>query len=93
MQKSGFPKMHHYVGFLQIGSQMVKSCPACTKDSFQNCEPMIASSLPNYPWQIIGTDLFLHKGTTYLLVVDYFCRYPEIAKVTDTTSKGVIVAL
>ena len=23
MQKSGFPKMHHYVGFLHIGSQIV----------------------------------------------------------------------
>ena len=54
---------------------------------------MIVSSLPNYPWQIIGTDLFQHKSTVYLLVVDYFSRYPEIAKLTDTTSKGVIAAL
>ena len=23
MQKSGFPKMHHYVGFLQIGSHNI----------------------------------------------------------------------
>ena len=53
---------------------------------------MIASSLPNYPWHIIGTDLFQHKGTTYLLVVDYFSRYPKIAKLTNTTSKGVIAA-
>ena len=74
-------------------TEMVKSYPECTKDSFQNCEPMIASSLPDYPWQIIETDLFQHKRTTYLLVVDYFSRYPEFAKLTDTTSKGVIAAL
>ena len=82
-----WPRMSDHI------TEMVKSCPECTKDSFQNCEPMIASSLPNYPWQIIGTDLFQHKGTTYLLIVDYFSRYPEIAKLTDTTSKGVIAAL
>ena len=68
-------------------TEVVKSCPECTKDSFQNHEPMIASSLPNYPWQIIGIDLFQCKGTTYLPVVDQFSRYPKIAKLTDTTSK------
>ena len=82
-----WPRMSDHI------TKMVKSCPGCTKNSFQNCEPMIASSLPNYPRQIIGTDLFQHKDTTYLLVVDYFSRYPKIAKLTDTTSKGVIAAL
>ena len=67
-----------------------KSCPECTKYSFQNCEPMIASSLPNYPWWI---NLFRHKVTAYLLVFDYFSRYPKIAKLTDTTSNRVIAAL
>ena len=72
----------------------IKSCPEYTKDLFQKHKPMIASSLSNYPWlQIIGTDLFQHKATTYLLVVDYFSRYLKIAKLTDTTSKGVITAL
>ena len=72
---------------------MIKSCQECSKHSTINREPMIPSSLPDYPWQIIGTDLFQHKGTTYLLVVDYFSRYPEIAKLTNTTSNGVIAAL
>ena len=74
-------------------TEMVTSFPECTKDSFQNCEPVIVSSLSNYPYQIIGTDLFQHKSTNYLLVVNYFSRYPEIAKVTDTSSKSVIAAL
>ena len=77
-------------------TEMVKSFPECTKDSFQNCEPVIASSLPNYPCHIIGTDHFNTKvQTIYSLlisVVIYFSRYPEIAKVTDATSKSVIAA-
>ena len=54
---------------------------------------MICSQLPDYPWQKIGTDLFEIKGVTYLLVVDYFSRYPEVIRLTTTTSHSVIVAL
>ena len=54
---------------------------------------MNATALPDYPWQIVGSDLFHHKGATYLLIVDYFSRYLEIVKLTDTTSKGLVAAL
>ena len=54
---------------------------------------MISTPLPEYPWQVVGSDLFHHKGTTYLLVVDYFSRYPEISKLSTTTSQGIINAL
>ena len=53
-------------------------------------EPMIASDLPLYPWQKVGADLFELKGTKYLLVIDYFSRYVEIAKLTSTYS-GVVI--
>ena len=72
---------------------MIKSCVECSKHVRVNCEPMIYSPLPEYPWQVVGSHLFYHKGTTYLLVVDYFSRYPEISKLPTTTSHGVINAL
>ena len=72
---------------------MVKSCVEYSKHVRVNCEPMISTPLPEYPWQVVGSDLFYHKGTTYLLVVDYFSRYPEICKLSTTTSQGIISAL
>ena len=55
---------------------------------------MIPSKLPNSPWQKVATDHFFElKGVTYLLVVDYFSRFPELAKLTTTTSASVIAAL
>ena len=54
---------------------------------------MIPAKLPEYPWQKIGTDLFHFKNATYLLVVDYFSRYPEIQKLSTTTSHSIIEAL
>ena len=49
------------------------------------------NSLKNYTH--IGADLFQLKGVNYLPIVDYFSRYPELIKLTTTTSLSVINAL
>ena len=74
-------------------TEMVQQCPVCAKEATPRKEPLLISPLPDYPWQVIGTDLFELKGVTYLLVVDYFSRFPEIAKLTSTTSLAVINVL
>ena len=51
------------------------------------------SSLPLYPWQVVGTDLFEWDNSSYLLVVDYFSMYPEVRKMSSTTSSSIISAL
>ena len=69
---------------------LVKECHICASRVPPKKEPMIASDLPLYPWQKVGADLFERKGTKYLLVIDYFSRYVEIAKLTSTYS-GVVI--
>lgn len=51
---------------------------------------MIASELPQLPWQKVAIDLFEMKGQKYLLLVDYFSRFIEVARLTSTTSQAVI---
>lgn len=51
---------------------------------------MLSSSLPDLPWQKVGTDLFEWKRNHYLLIVDYFSRFIEISKLTRTTSEDII---
>ena len=41
--------------------------------------------------QKVGTDLFEFNSSTYLLMVDYYLRWIEIAKLSKTTSEEVIV--
>ena len=72
---------------------MVHQCPVCAQEAQQRKEPLIKSALPDYPWQVVGTDLFELKGVHYLLVVDYFSRYPEMIKVISTTSVAIITVL
>ena len=71
----------------------VKACHHCAKHKTPQREPLIPSVLPAYPWQRISTDLFVLNGHTFMVVVDYFSRFPEVSKLTSTTSKSIISVL
>ena len=72
---------------------LIEQCPVCAQHQSPHKEPMIATSLPDHPWQKLGSDLFELKGTHYLLVVDYFSCFVEISKLSFTTSFSVISEL
>ena len=46
-------------------------------------ELLISSEMPDHPWQKVVTDLF--EWQQYLLVVDYYSRFIETAKLSSTT--------
>ena len=73
--------------------EVVTRCPDCAKDTSLKKEPLMPTPLPEYPWQMISSDLFVLNGTTYLLVVDYYSRYPEVTKLSSTLSSSVIAVL
>ena len=71
----------------------VKNCSECSRDAKPNKEPLIPTPLPDHPWQKVGSDLLTLDGSTYLLVVDYFSRYPEVIQLRKTTTQSVTNAL
>ena len=49
--------------------QVVEQCKECAKEAAKNREPLIVTPLPDYPWQMVGVDLFeLNKD--HALLVD-----------------------
>jgi len=80
-------------GLSQQLDEVVKKCPTCIKECINPAEPVIPSELSDRPWQKVAADLFELKGHPYLLVIDYFSRYEEVAKLSHTTSPDVIVHL
>ena len=70
----------------------ISQCPECQKSLIPPREPLITSPLPQHPWEKVASDLFQLDGKTYLIVVDYFSRYPEVIQLTSTTSIAVIKA-
>lgn len=74
-------------------NDLVSTCTTCIKERANPVEPLMPSELPERPWQKVGADLFSLNDNTYLLVVDYYSRFVEIAKLTPTRSEDVIVHL
>ena len=73
--------------------QFVENCRTCAKEARPRREPLLPTPLPDYPWQMVASDLFELKGEQYLVTVDYFSRYPEVVKLSSTTSNAVIAVL
>ena len=73
--------------------KVVKDCLHCSKEHIPRKEPLMPTALPAYPWQKIGSDLFVLNGKTYLLLADYFSRYPEAIQLTTTSSASVITVM
>ena len=78
-------------GFSSQIEQKIKSCPTCCKFQLQGVQPLIPSTLPCLPWQKVAMDIFEWKKASYVLIVDYYSRYIEIAKLSRLTSTEVII--
>ena len=74
-------------------TSFIERCPECARDARPAREPLIPTSLPSYPWQKVAADIFTLKGQEYLVIVDYFSRYPEVQKLKSTTTQGIVNVL
>ena len=68
----------------------VTKCIVCSKHRPQQPEPLLPTPFLDRPWQKVGTDIFEWEKSSYLIVVDYYSRYIEVARLSSTTSKSVV---
>ena len=69
---------------------MVKNCDLCNKHQpAQPKLPIMQPDLPTRPWEKLGTDIFEFNGKKYLMVVDYYSRFPVIRLLSDMNSHTV----
>ena len=71
--------------------RLIERCHSCCVSQEQRVEPLISSPFPELLWQKVGIDLFEFKKTTYLLIVDYYSSYIEVAKLRHLTAGEVVV--
>uniref|UniRef100_A0A8C6M7K5 Gypsy retrotransposon integrase-like protein 1 n=1 Tax=Nothobranchius furzeri TaxID=105023 RepID=A0A8C6M7K5_NOTFU len=70
--------------------QLVADCETCAKVRQQPRETLMPTEFPTRPWELVGADLFEWSNSQYLVAVDYYSQYIEIAKLSSTTSAAVI---
>ena len=66
----------------------VKNCVVCEKYRWERVEPLKGTEFPEIPWSRVGADFFFHKGSTYLLMIDYYSRDVKICQVTKKGGHG-----
>ena len=75
-------------------TQMVKDCGLCNKYlSAQAKLPILQPDLPTRPWEKLGTDIFEFQGSKYLMVVDYFSRFPIVRPLNNISADSVCAQL
>ena len=61
---------------------ITKSCTTCQEHQDRQArEPLLQTEIPPRAWHTIGTDLFDLDEDEYLLISDYFSKYPFVRKV------------
>ena len=58
---------------------MVENCQTCLKHKVNRPEPLCPTPFPERPWQEVGIDFFQCQSLDYLIAVDYYSRFIEIA--------------
>ena len=70
--------------------QMVNNCDLCNKHQpAQPKLPIMQPDLPTRPWEKLGIGIFVFNGNKYLMIVDYYSRFPVIRLLSDMTSHTV----
>lgn len=71
---------------------VVSQCAVCQENQrSQPKEPLLAHELPTRPWQILGTDLFYLDGNEYLIIADYYSKFPFIRRLRKNASSSDVI--
>lgn len=68
----------------------MKECPNCIKYQSQKVELLISTQLPSLHGKTLAQTCLNRNQVTYLLIIDHYSCWIEIAKLTRLTANSVI---
>ena len=69
---------------------VVSNCAICSKyKKAHQREPMIPHYIPPERFVKIGIDIMTFRNVDYIVIVDYFSKYPEVVPLPDKTAQSV----
>ncbi|GFN88402.1 Pol polyprotein [Plakobranchus ocellatus] len=72
-------------------ADLISRCSIClTHRNWQKKESLKSHDIPSIPWQKVVSNIFTINGKNYLLVVDYYSRFVELALLNDTRGSTVV---
>ena len=74
--------------------QKIENCSVCIEHQpSKQRETLQPREIPSLPWAKVGTDIMHKNGHNYLIIVDYYSKWPEMAKLNSMTSSAIIAVL
>ena len=78
-------KQHMYwTGINADIEDYTKQCHECIKRSQVAKEPLQPHDIPEGPWRKLGMDYFNFDGNSYVLICDYFSKFPFLYRAKTT---------
>lgn len=83
----------YWVNINQDIEKLVAQCPACqVHQPSQPSETLQPHEIPTRPWQTLGTDLFHFDSHEYLVLADYYTKFPVVRRIHGPCTTSAIVA-
>ena len=82
-------RAYHSVWWSGLSAELqayTERCSTCIRQRKQHAEPLLPTPLPALPWQKGAADFLDFNGKTYLVVVDCYSKYIEVAMMNSTTT-------
>ena len=71
----------------------VSTCATCLKFKTANArEPLIPHEIPQVPFQKVAVDILTFQGADYLVLVDYYSKYPELSRLNTGKSASAVIS-
>ncbi|XP_038061713.1 uncharacterized protein K02A2.6-like [Patiria miniata] len=82
----------YWLNMNQDIDHVVSQCPTCQEHQrSQTKETLLPHELPTRPWQILGTDLFHFEGNEYLMIADYYSKFPLVHRMPANCTSGAVI--
>ena len=85
------------VFFPGIRKRLTEKCLSCVKccevDRAERKEPLVSYPVPQYPYQMVGVDLFSLESKSYLMIVDYLSKWPVVRQLNNATTSNTITQM
>ena len=70
----------------------MQTCNICQQNMpSQVAEPLSQHDVPTKPWSVVGTDLFEFDDHQWLIISDYYSKYPIVKKLPHPSPSSVVV--
>ncbi len=74
--------------------KMCKDCMICQEHKpTQQHETLLQHEVPTGPWETVATDLFELDQKHYLVIVDYYSKYPIVKQVPDRCPSSTVISI